>query len=97
MCSCAACVCICRDNVVNFKKQISTAMHMNRQDIVFSLKLCYTIDQKHIIHRHTPYMYMHVCTNVATYVPALAWSVNMCECPVAAQSENIHMDIRPIL
>ena len=36
-------------------------------------------------------MYMYVYTNVATYVPAWAWSVNMCECPAAAESKEIHM------
>ena len=41
-------------------------------------------------------MFMYVCTNVATYVPALALSENMCECPAAAQSEDIHMKAQPI-
>ena len=39
---------------------------------------------------------MYVCTNVATYVPALAWSENMCECPAAAKSEEIHMNTQLI-
>ena len=36
MCSCAACMCICRENVINRTKQISIAMHMNRQCSILS-------------------------------------------------------------
>ena len=86
---------VCRDIAINFRKQISVVVHMNRQYSIFSKTVLYYWPGTYYTLTHT--MYMYVCTNVATYVPALAWSVNMCECPAAAQSGDVHMNTEPIL